>query len=76
LGVHVNMCVLGRPFGIRAMTDLGFHCLLVRDLTDSMYNPAAWPHVSHEQGTELVINHIERWFCPTILSSDLIPGGK
>jgi nicotinamidase-related amidase len=74
LGVHVNMCVLGRPFGIRAMKNLGFRCVLVRDLTDSMYNPSAWPYVTHEQGTERVIAHIEKWFCPTILSADFILG--
>jgi nicotinamidase-related amidase len=36
VGVHTNMCVLGRSFGIRQMTRQGFHTLLVRDLTDSM----------------------------------------
>ena len=38
-GVHVNMCVLNRPFGIKQMARWGVDCVLVRDLTDSMYNP-------------------------------------
>src|SRR5437764_11797924 len=40
MGVHTNMCVLNRAFAIKKMTALGFHCILVRDLTDAMYNPA------------------------------------
>ena len=71
MGVHTNMCVLGRSFTIRQMTRWGMRCVLVRDLTDSMYNPKKAPYVSHEQGTELVVQHIEKYWCPTILSSDL-----
>jgi nicotinamidase-related amidase len=74
LGVHVNMCVLGRPFGIRQMVGHGKHVVLVRDLTDSMYNPERRPEVNHFRGTELVVEHIERYWCPTITSSDLVPG--
>ena len=75
VGVHVNMCVLGRPFGLRQLTKNGVHAVLMRDLTDSMYNPQAWPHVSHEQGTALIISHIERHVCPTI-TSDQVLGGE
>ena len=71
MGVHTNMCVLGRSFGIRQMTKLGMNVVLVRDLTDAMYDPRDAPHVSHERGTELVIEHIERYWCPSIVSSDL-----
>ena len=39
LGVHLNMCVLGRPFGIRQMVKLGKNVALMRDMTDTMYNP-------------------------------------
>jgi len=71
MGVHANMCILGRSFAIRQMTKWGIRCVLVRDLTDAMYNPARRPFVSHAAGTELVIEHIERYWCPTILSADL-----
>lgn len=74
LGVHTNMCVLHRSFAIKQMTRWGVECLLVRDLTDAMYNPARPPYVSHEQGTALVIAHIEQHWCPSVLSSDLIAG--
>lgn len=71
MGVHTNMCVLNRTFAIRQMTRWGMRCVLVRDLTDAMYNPARRPYVSHAAGTELVIGHIEKYWCPTALSEDL-----
>jgi hypothetical protein len=71
MGVHTNMCVLGRSFAIRQMTKWGIHCILVRDLTDTMYNPAKRPFVKHEKGTELVVEHIEKYWCPTLDSGDL-----
>ncbi len=75
MGVHTNMCVLGRPFSIRQMVYQGQNVVLVRDLTDTMYNPARAPFVSHFTGTDLVIEHIEKHWCPTTTSADLV-GGK
>lgn len=75
LGVHVNMCVSGRPFGMRQMARNGKNVVLVRDLTDAMYNPARWPYVSHHEGTQLFIKHAEKHICPTITSDQLL-GGK
>ncbi len=74
MGVHVNMCVAGRPFGLRQMAKNGKHVVLMRDLTDAMYNPARWPFVSHERGTGLFIEHIEKRICPTITSDQFIGG--
>lgn len=74
VGVHVNMCVLGRPFGLRQLAKNGVHVVLMRDLTDSMYNPKAWPYVSHAEGTALIISHIERHVCPTITSDQILGG--
>lgn len=71
MGVHTNMCVLGRPFGIRQQIKLGKNIVLVRDLTDAMYDPRQPPFVSHTRGTELVVEHIEKYWCPSILSDDL-----
>jgi len=71
LGVHLNMCVLGRPFGIRQMVKLGKNVVLMRDFTDTMYNPEKRPMVSHFAGTELVIEHVEKYWCPSIVSSPL-----
>ena len=74
MGVHTNMCVLGRSFGIRQMTKLGFNTVLVRDLTDTMYNPRMRPKVAHEAGTELVVRHVERHWCPTTTRLALVEG--
>ncbi len=77
MGVHTNICILNRGFGARQMTRLGFEVVLARDLTDAMYDPRTRPFVSHSRGTELVIEHIETMWCPSILSEDLtrvVPG--
>jgi nicotinamidase-related amidase len=71
MGVHTNMCVLGRPFGIRQQVRFGKNVVLCRDLTDAMYDPRQPPYVSHARGTELVVEHIERYWCPSIVSEDL-----
>ncbi len=75
MGVHLNMCVLGRPFAIRQLVQLGKNVVLMRDLTDTMYNPERPPYVHHGTGTDLVVEHIEKYWCPTITSADLL-GGK
>ena len=74
MGVHLNMCVSGRPFGLRQMAKNGRHVVLMRDMTDTMYNPARWPFVSHTRGTELFIQHVEKRICPTITSDQMIGG--
>ncbi|HWX19830.1 MAG TPA: isochorismatase family protein [Candidatus Binatia bacterium] len=74
MGVHEDMCVLGRPFAIRQMVRLGQNVVLVRDLTDSMYNPRRKPFVDHFTGNDLVTWHIEKYWCPTITSDQVIGG--
>ena len=74
-GVHLNMCVLGRPFGIRQMVKVGKKVALMRDMTDTMYNPQRPPGVDHFAGTDLVVKHVEQFWCPTLTSGDLV-GGK
>ena len=75
MGVHTNMCVLGRPFSIRQMVNQGKNVVLMRDLTDTMYNSRMRPFVDHHTGTDLVVAHIEKHWVPTI-TSDQIVGGK
>ncbi|MEZ4863543.1 MAG: isochorismatase family protein [Caldilineaceae bacterium] len=72
MGVHTNMCVLNRSFAIKQMVKWGVNIALVRDLTDTMYNPAMPPYVNHDQGTALVVAYIERFWCPSLLSADLL----
>jgi hypothetical protein len=71
MGVHTNMCILNRSFAIKQMVRWRVPIALVRDLTDTMYNPAMPPYVSHAEGTRLVIEYIEKFWCPTISSEDL-----
>ncbi len=71
MGVHTNMCVLNRSFAIKQMVRWGVNIALVRDLTDTMYNPAMSPYVSHAEGTRLVVEYIEKFWCPSILSEEL-----
>ncbi len=73
-GVHTNMCVLGRPFGLRQMVRNGKNVVLMRDMTDCMYNPNRWPYVDHFTGNDLVISHVERFVCPTVTSDQVLDG--
>jgi len=69
MGVHTNMCVLGRPFGLRNLAKSGKNVVLMRDLTDTMYNSKMRPIVSHFTGTDLIVEHVEKYVCPTITST-------
>ena len=71
IGIHTNMCILHRSFAIKAMLRRGVKTVLVRDLTDAMYDPAKPPYVSHAEGTGLVVGFIEKFYCPTIESREL-----
>ena len=70
-GVHLNMCVLGRPFAIRQQVYLGKNVVLMRDMTDTMYNPERPPGVDHFTGTDLVVGHVEKYWCPSFTSTDI-----
>ena len=54
------------------MVKWGVKIALVRDLTDTMYNPAQPPYVSHDEGTRLVIGYIEKFWCPSVESADIL----
>jgi nicotinamidase-related amidase len=71
MGVHTNMCILDRSFAIKAMLGYGLRVLLVRDLTDSMYDPADPPYVDHAAGTALIVEYIEKFLCGTVTSDML-----
>ena len=68
MGVHTNICVSGRPFGLRQMVYHGKNVVLCRDLTDSLFQPIS-PEFSHFRGTDLIVEHIETHLCPTITST-------
>ncbi len=72
MGVHTNMCVINRSFGIKQLVRWGVRAVLIRDLTDAMYNPAMRPYVSHAEGTQLVIGYIEKFWAPSVESRELL----
>jgi nicotinamidase-related amidase/type 1 glutamine amidotransferase len=74
VGVHTNMCVLGRPFGLRQMSQNGKRVVLCRDMTDTMYDPKLRPYVDHFTGNELIVEHIEKYVCPSVTSNQILGG--
>lgn len=76
MGVHLNMCVLGRPFSIRQLVAQGLNVALVRDMTDTMYNPAMKPFASHFTGNDLMLEHVEKFWCPSVSSADILGGNE
>jgi nicotinamidase-related amidase len=74
MGVHQNICILKRPFGIRQMVTQGQNAVLIQDLTDSMYNSRRKPFVDHFTGNDLITWHIEKYWCPTMTSDQIIGG--
>jgi nicotinamidase-related amidase len=70
-GVHLNMCVLGRPFGIRSLVKQGMNIALIRDMTDVMYNPEHPPGGTHFDGIDRVVEHVEKYWCPSFVSTDV-----
>ena len=72
MGVHTTMCILHRSFAIKQMVRWGVNIALIRDLTDAIYNPALPPYVSHDEGTLLAIGFIEKFWCPSVHSDDLV----
>jgi nicotinamidase-related amidase len=67
MGVHTNRCVLGRPFGIRQLVYVGSQVALCRDLTDSYHRDPG----RHFAGLRLILEHVERYWCPTLTSESL-----
>jgi nicotinamidase-related amidase len=71
MGVHTNMCVVNRPFGLRSMRANGLEVALMRDMTDLMYDARQAPYVNHFVGLGLIVEYIEKYIAPTVLSTDL-----
>jgi nicotinamidase-related amidase len=68
MGVHMNRCVLGRPYGIRQLVYWGKKPVLCRDLTDSYHRDPR----GHSWGNDLMIAHVERYWCPSVRSEQLL----
>ena len=72
-GCHTDICVIGRPFGCRALVMAGYNAVLCRDLTNhtlncNMFEPNGHSHI--EKLNE-ICNYVETWICPTITSTEI-----
>ena len=63
-GVHTNICVLHRPFGICMMQKKGFSCILAYDLTDVAYNPEMPPYITIDEANKRMANYVAQNICP------------
>ena len=66
MGVHTQVCLLGKDIGLRNMKALGFECILARDLTDSHPDYAPDRGVTPDELTERTVAHFERYLCATV----------
>ena len=71
-GFSLNMCMLHRTFGIPQMLRWGMDCVFIRDLTEVFYNPKDPPCVTHETALEMMIQYVERTYCPSVTSEELL----
>ncbi len=66
VGFHTQVCLLGKPMGLRAMKEAGLTCVLARDLTDAHpgYDPSR--NFTPDLNTDQVVEHFEKHLAPTI----------
>jgi len=66
IGVHTQVCLLGKPMGLRNLKAAGMQCILARDITDAHpgYNPATG--FTPDGHTAEVVVHFERHLAPTV----------
>ena len=78
MGVHENMCIMNRPFGIKRVAGWGWQpdrMAVVRELVDVMYTPNDSPYVSHAEGLELHTEYVEKFWASSVSMYDiLVPG--
>ena len=77
VGFHTQVCLLGKPIGLKAMKSAGLTCVLARDMTDAHpgYDPAR--DFTPDLNTEQVIEHFEKYLSPTIhLQEELAKLGR
>lgn len=80
MGVHENMCIVGRPFAIEKVVSWGWgrsNCAVMRELVDVMYTPNDRPYVSHADGVVLQTAWIEKFLISSVSMYDfLVPSYK
>lgn len=77
VGFHTQVCLLGKPMGLKAMKSAGLRCVLARDMTDAHpgYDPSR--NFTPDLNTEQVVEHFEKHLSPTIsFQAELAKLGK
>ena len=66
VGFHTQVCLLGKPMGLKAMKSAGLRCVLARDMTDAHpgYDPGR--NFTPDLNTEQVVEHFDKHLAPTI----------
>lgn len=72
LGFHLNKCILFSGISIVQLVRQGVNVRLIRDLTDVAYNPKKPPYVNNETALQLMVEYIEKFWCPTISSKEIL----
>jgi hypothetical protein len=70
VGFHTQVCLLGKPMGLKAMKSAGLNCVLARDMTDAHpgYDPSR--EFTPDLNTQQVVEHFEKFLAPTISFQD------
>ncbi|MCC7376896.1 MAG: NPCBM/NEW2 domain-containing protein [Verrucomicrobiales bacterium] len=70
LGFHTQVCLLGKPMGLKAMKSAGLQCILARDMTDA--HPGYEPQrgFTPDLNTQQVVEHFEKHLAPTLHLGD------
>ena len=76
MGVHTQVCLLGKSIGMRAMLEAGYRCFLARDLTDAhgKYDPVA--KITPDLFTQQVVEHFEKYLAPSINMVETLQAAK
>jgi hypothetical protein len=77
VGVHTQVCLLGKPMGLKNLKAAGMNCILARDMTDAHPGYAPERGFTPDGHTAEVVAHFERYLAPTInFADELVKAGK
>lgn len=75
MGVHENMCIMGRPFAIERVRSWGWprgDIAVMRELVDVMYTPKDPPYVTHDEGLTLHTAYVEKFWANSVSMYDFL----
>jgi len=72
VGQHFNRCVFNRPIGIKMMVNYGINLVVIRDLVVIWPDYKLSPYLGYDEQYQLFLKWIEKYWCPTIDSIDLV----